>query len=62
MLALVAEQVTPHAPQLVAVRVLVSQPLFGLPSQSAKPVAQVGAQAPAVHVVAPFAFVQLTPL
>jgi hypothetical protein len=55
-------QETPQAPQLVAlVFVFVSQPLFGLPSQSAKPVLHVGLQAPDVHVVDPFAFVQVTP-
>jgi hypothetical protein len=41
--------------------VLVSQPLLGLPSQLAKPAAQVGTHAPAVHTVVPFAFVQAAP-
>jgi hypothetical protein len=60
-LAFVAEQATPHPPQSVVVRRFVSQPLFGLPSQLANPDAQVGAQAPAVQLVAPLAFVHATP-
>jgi hypothetical protein len=43
-----------HAPQSVVVVMLRSQPLFGLPSQLAKPALQVGTQAPAVHVVEPW--------
>src|SRR5438093_1322437 len=39
----------------------VSQPFPGLPSQSRKPAAQVGTQAPLVHVVVPLAFVQTVP-
>jgi hypothetical protein len=39
----------------------VSQPLLRLPSQFPHPALQVGAHAPAVHAVAPCAFVQVTP-
>jgi len=47
-------QAVPQVPQLlVLVRVSVSQPLFGLPSQSAQPAAHVGVQAPAVQLVEP---------
>jgi hypothetical protein len=45
----------------VSVFRLVSQPLFGFPSQFAKPEAHVGAHVPLLHVVAPFAFVHETP-
>ena len=38
---------------------LVSQPLAGLPSQSAKPRLHVGTHAPETHAVAPLALVQL---
>ncbi len=37
----------------------VSQPLFGFPSQSAKPAVQLGTQAPALHAVVPLAFVHV---
>jgi hypothetical protein len=51
-------QAARQAPQLpVLVWMFVSQPLFGFPSQSAKPAAQVGLHAPATHDVVPFAFV-----
>ncbi len=51
-----------HALQLSAfVCVFVSQPLFGFPSQSAYPVAQVGTHVPAGQAVVPFAFVHVTP-
>jgi hypothetical protein len=54
-------QMLPQVLQLLtSVFVLVSQPLFGLPSQSLKPAAQVGTQAPAVQVVVPFRLVQET--
>jgi hypothetical protein len=43
-----------HAPQSVVVVMLRSQPLFGLPSQLAKPELHVGTQAPAVHAVEPW--------
>jgi hypothetical protein len=56
--AFARSQVTPQAPQLVRVWVLVSQPLLGLPSQLAKPAAHDGTHAPAVHTKVPFAFVQ----
>jgi hypothetical protein len=59
--AFVRSQMAPHAPQLVSVRVFVSQPLLGLPSQLAKPAAQLGTHAPAVHTVVPLAFVQAAP-
>jgi hypothetical protein len=40
---------------------LVSQPLLGSPSQSAKPDAQLGTHTPPVHAVVPFALLQLAP-
>jgi hypothetical protein len=55
------EQATPHAPQAPRVRMLVSQPLSGMPSQSLKPASQVGAQPLAVQLVAPWALLQLSP-
>lgn len=42
------EQVEPHAPQFVSVRMSVSQPLLNEASQLSKPVLQVGSQAPAL--------------
>lgn len=60
-LAFARSHTVPHPPQFVSVWVLVSQPLLGLPSQLAKPDAQVGTQAPAVQTVVPFAFVQAAP-
>lgn len=47
----------PHWPQwFVVVLRFVSHPLFGLPSQSAKPALHDGTQAPAVQLVVPLAF------
>jgi hypothetical protein len=40
---------------------LVSQPLFGLPSQLWKPAVHTGAHAPVVHEVVPFVFVHCVP-
>jgi hypothetical protein len=55
------EHAVPHAPQLAALLcVLDSHPLLGLPSQLANPGAQVGTQAPPLHVVAPLAFEHAT--
>jgi hypothetical protein len=55
-------QAMPQPPQLLMSLVVpVSQPFFGLPSQSANPALQVGTQAPAVHVVDPCAFEQAMP-
>jgi hypothetical protein len=52
----------PHAEQLLtSLFESVSQPFAGLPSQSLKPAEQLGTQAPAVHVVVPWEFVQATP-
>jgi hypothetical protein len=51
-------QVTPQALQFESVVRLVSQPLFGLPSQSPQPEAQVGVHLPELHVVEPLALVQ----
>jgi hypothetical protein len=59
--AFAMSQATPHAPQLVSVFRLVSQPLVGSPSQFANPEAQVGTQAPPVHVVVPLALEQTFP-
>ena len=48
----------PHVLQLLMSElVLVSQPLFGLPSQFLNPAEQVGTQTPPVHAVVPFVFV-----
>jgi len=48
-----AAQAMPHAPQCAAlVLVSTSQPLAGLPSQSAKPASQRSAQAPIAQVAA----------
>jgi hypothetical protein len=53
---------TPHPPQLAAlVSVLVSQPLFGLPSQFAYPAVHTGVHTPLAHAVVPFAFVHACP-
>jgi hypothetical protein len=58
-----AAQVVPQAPQLVlSVRVLTSQPLAGLPSQSSKPAAQaITAHAPAVQVAVALARLHARP-
>jgi hypothetical protein len=59
VLPLVFVQAWPQAPQLpVLVRVSVSQPLRGLPSQSEKPGAQTGAQVPLEHEVLPCGLTQ----
>jgi hypothetical protein len=50
--AVMPTQARPQAPQCAAlVRVSVSQPLWGSPSQSADPVAQVGTHTPAAQVL-----------
>jgi hypothetical protein len=54
-------QITPQPPQSVSVRMLFSQPLFGLPSQLAYPDAQVGVHTPEEHTVVPLALEQATP-
>jgi hypothetical protein len=59
--ALAREHTTPQPPQLLSVSIEVSQPLSGLPSQSAQPGAQVGTQAPLLQMVVPCALVQLIP-
>jgi hypothetical protein len=52
----------PQAPQLVALVVMsVSHPLLGLPSQSAQPAEHVGAHAPALQLVEPWALEQEVP-
>ena len=60
-LAFARSHTLPQPPQFASVRVFVSQPLFGLPSQSENPAAQVGVHAPATHEVVPFAFVHAVP-
>src|SRR6185437_2785467 len=51
-----------HVPQLLAsVSRLVSQPLSGLPSQSPKPVAQLGTQTPFTHAFVLFRPTHLIP-
>lgn len=55
------EHDTPHAPQSVKVRMLRSQPLSGMPSQSLKPASQLGEQPLAVQAVVPCALVQASP-
>ena len=51
-----------HMPQFkLDVLVFVSQPLLGLPSQLAKPIAHVGVHVPFVHDVVPLPFVHVTP-
>jgi hypothetical protein len=52
---------TPQPPQLLVVFSGVSHPLFGLPSQSPYPAAQVGTHTPLVQVVVPWLFVQAGP-
>ena len=59
--ALARLHVVPQAPQLVSVRVSVSQPSAGSPLQLAQPAAHVGTQAPFVHVVVPWALVHAVP-
>jgi hypothetical protein len=55
-------QAAAHAPQFWAlVCVFVSQPLLGLESQSPKPIAQRGAQAPPTHEVVPFGLAHAAP-
>jgi hypothetical protein len=54
-------QATPQAPQLPSVLSWVSQPLFGFPSQSPQPMAQVGTQPDAPQAALPWALVQLSP-
>ena len=51
-----AAHASPHAPHAAVVPSAASQPLSGLPSQSANPAAQVGTQSPLAHSVAPCAF------
>lgn len=51
--------IVPHAPQCVTVVVLVSQPLTGSASQSAKPELQVGMHKPVPQLAVPFAFVHI---
>jgi hypothetical protein len=52
----------PHVPQLVNdVFVFVSQPFFGLPSQSPNPAVQTGAHTPAEHEVVPLALAHTDP-
>jgi hypothetical protein len=52
----------PQPPQFSReVSMAASQPLAALPSQSAKPVAQVGTQVPAAQAVVPWALVQALP-
>jgi hypothetical protein len=61
-LAFVALHVRLQPPQLiVSDEVAFSQPLFGSPSQSLKPAAQLGLQAPPLHAVVPWLFVQAVP-
>jgi hypothetical protein len=52
---------TPQSLQLVFVRMSVSQPLSRSPSQLFQPVLQVGEQPPAVQLVAPWRFEQVSP-
>ena len=52
---------TPHAPQLVRVVRLVSQPFVALPSQLPQPDEQFGAHVAETHAVVPCAFVQTVP-
>jgi hypothetical protein len=61
-LAFVVLHATLQPPQFAMSAVVdFSQPLFGLLSQSANPVAQLGLQAPPLHAVVPWLFVQLVP-
>jgi len=51
-----------HIPQFVFdVFLFVSHPLFGLPSQLAKPIAHIGVHIPLMHEVVPFVFVHVVP-
>jgi hypothetical protein len=50
-----------HPPQSVNVRMFVSQPFDGFPSQLAYAAAHVGTHAPFMHVCVPFAFVHPAP-
>ncbi len=52
---------TPQPPQLASVRRLVSQPLFALLSQLAKPAVHEGEQVPAAQVVVPLPFEHAVP-
>lgn len=61
VVALVRLHTVPHAPQLLVVLRFVSQPLFALPSQFAKPAAHEGTQSPLVHAVVPLAFEHAMP-
>jgi hypothetical protein len=55
-------QTLPQVPQLLTfVRLSVSHPFAGLPSQSPHPVVHVGTHSPDTHEVPPWAFTQLTP-
>jgi hypothetical protein len=56
-----AAHALPQLPQLVAVVVLVSQPLVAIPSQLPQPAPQVGTQALPVQAVVPCALVQVVP-
>ena len=59
---LAVEHTRPQPPQSAAVTLrLASQPLFLLPSQSAKPALHTGEQAPDTQLVVPSAFVQVVP-
>jgi hypothetical protein len=56
------EHTLPHIPQFdVEVLVFVSQPLFGLVSQLAKPIAHIGVHMLLEQAVVPFAFVHVVP-
>src|SRR6187397_1607501 len=57
-----AVQRTPHAPQFETLRTLVSQPVFSVRArQWAYPSAHFQVHAPAAHVGAPFAVLQVFP-
>jgi hypothetical protein len=56
-----AGQMLPHVPQFVVLFSCVSQPFGRLASQSPQPVLQLGTQADAVQLVAPWAFVHAVP-
>lgn len=61
VLPLALLQTVPQAPQLLLLElVFVSQPLFGLPSQSAVPAVHDGEQAPFTQLVVPLVLVHLT--
>ncbi len=55
------EHATPQLPQSVSVRTSRSQPLEGLLSQLRQPASHVGTQAPPVHALLPWEFVQAFP-